>query len=92
MMSTQSNSGLIAGVSSGLDQVIPDRFAPEGSSLAINHRRRAEQAQNTNELARCGRSLEGGPESLVRADAFRLAFPAEVEVNVALIPVCGRDR
>src|SRR5262249_51762973 len=51
MQGIRGKNVLITGSSSGIGQAIAIRFAQEGAHVAINHRKRAEEAEQTFEQA-----------------------------------------
>lgn len=68
MKGLAGKTALITGASSGIGQSIAVRLAQEGCNIAINYRKSAEDAEDTEELAlqkACGQAAECGVETLL---------------------------
>jgi glucose 1-dehydrogenase len=68
MKGLSGKNALITGASSGIGQAIAIRLAQEGCNIAINYRKSAEEAEDTEEIAlqkACGQVDECGVRSLL---------------------------
>lgn len=68
MKGLRGKTALITGASSGIGQAISIRLAQEGCNVAINYRKSAEEAEDTEEMAlqkACGQAAECGVETLL---------------------------
>lgn len=86
MKGLQGKNVLITGASSGIGQAIAIRLATEGCNIAINYRKSAEEAENTEEIAlqkACGEVENCGVRSLlVQGDVSREEDVVEVVNSV----------
>ncbi|NJM76967.1 MAG: glucose 1-dehydrogenase [Acaryochloridaceae cyanobacterium RU_4_10] len=68
MKGLAGKTALVTGASSGIGQAIAIRLAQEGCNIAINYRKSAEEAEETEEMAMqkaCGQVEECGVQSLL---------------------------
>lgn len=94
MKGLKGKTALITGASSGIGQAIAIRLAQEGCNIAINYRKSAEGAEDTEEQAMqtaCGQAEECGVRSLlVQADVSQETDITEM-MNTVITHFGGLD-